>query len=189
MTTKGCNIKTDEQLIREYQNGDNNSLGLLYNRYYSKVFNKCLSLTKNPDDAFDCAQDVLMKAFSNVSSFKGNSKFSTWLYAITHNYCITWLSKVKKNFFQDINSNLSNTENCIGDEDFENRRQREKNEQILETYLENIPEPDRQLLNRKYRENSSIKELQEELSLSASAVKMRLMRARQKLENMFASAS
>jgi RNA polymerase sigma-70 factor (ECF subfamily) len=173
--------RNDEQLVREYLNGDNDSLGILYNRYYSKVYHKCLSFSGNQDDAFDLAQDVLMKAFSNIESFKGSSKFSTWLFSITTNHCISAVSKSRIERSLD-----EGTDNHIiaDDTDVDElilRKHREETEIKLDEYLMQLPETDRKMLTLKYYLNYSIKDLQKEFNLSASAVKMRLLRARNKI--------
>jgi RNA polymerase sigma-70 factor (ECF subfamily) len=185
MQTKAFVGTSDEQLIQNYLKGNNNSLGILYNRYYSKVYQKCLSFTKNADDAFDLTQDILMKAFSKVSTFKGNSKFSTWLYAITHNYCITNASKVKNYHFEDVTMEQNIMDESPNLDELEQRKEYEEKELKLKDVLEEIPELDRNLLNLKYNHNYTVKDLQAEYKLSASAVKMRLMRARQKVEQGF----
>ncbi len=173
---------TDEELINEYLNGDNVALGILYNRYYKKVFHKCLSFTKNSDDAFDFAQDILIKAFSKSNSFKGISKFSTWLFSITHNYCITQISKSNKTHFEDIHFHNNLKDDYIDNIDLEERKNRENIEVQLFHYLDELSDTDKAILELKYRQNYSIKDLQEKFNLSASAIKMRLMRARQKVE-------
>ena len=173
---------SDEQLVIEFLNGNNDSMGTLYGRYYSKVYYKCLSYSKNRDDAFDMAQDVLMKTFSNVSTFKGDSKFSTWLFSITHNHCISYAVKAKKEFAEDISKyNLLLIPDFHGDE-YEDRYKMEEIESRLDEYLQHLPACDRKLLEMKYRQNYSVKDLQKEFKLSASAVKMRLLRARQKFD-------
>lgn len=187
MKTSRLNNKSDEQLILEYLEGDTNSLGILYNRYYTKVYKKCLSFTKNTDNAFDLAQDVLMKAFSHVASFKGNSLFSTWLYSICHNHCISSITKSNKFHFEELNPRKELAEDSMNEEDFEIRRNKEEKEVKLKSILETIPVLDKQLLRLKYECNYSIKDLQAKYDLSASAVKMRLMRARQKVEDFYNS--
>ncbi|KPL23003.1 MAG: hypothetical protein AMS23_07180, partial [Bacteroides sp. SM1_62] len=117
---------SDEQLVIEYLKGDNNSLGILYDRYYSKVYHKCLSFSRNPDDAFDLAQDVLMKAFSNIRSFRGSSKFSTWLYSITTNHCISKAAKSKNECCLTAGSGYHIISDDINDEEFEARHSREQ---------------------------------------------------------------
>lgn len=172
---------SDEKLVREYLNGDNNCLGILYNRYYSKVYYKCLSFSKNQDNAFDLAQDILMKAFSNIESFKGSSKFSTWLFSITSNHCISNATKSKIEYNLDPGSDYNIIADDIDEEEFEARQNREDMELKMDEYLMQLPENDGRMLDLKYRHNYSVKDLQREFKLSASAVKMRLLRARKKM--------
>ena len=172
---------SDEQLVREYLNGDNNSLGILYNRYYSKVYHKCLSFSRNQDDAFDLAQDVLMKAFSHVASFKGSSKFSTWLFSITTNHCISAVSKSRNECSLDAGTDFNRIADDTDEDDLIARKTREDTEVIIDEYLLQLSENDREMLTLKYHMNYSIKDLQKEFKISASAVKMRLLRARNKM--------
>ena len=171
----------DEQLIKAYLEGDNNCLGILYNRYYEKVFHKCLSFCGNHDDAFDLAQDILMKTFSHIESFKGSSKFSTWLFAITTNHCISNASRIR------YECRLSEKVECqmaaedLDAEKLAARQHREDLELKIDDFLWQLPEKDRIMLDLKYRLDYSIKDLQREFRLSASAVKMRLLRARNKM--------
>ena len=87
MTTRITAATTDDELVKAIRQDDRDALGELYNRYYKKVFNKCFSFTRKQEQAFDLAQEALMKAFDNIHSFKGESSFSTWLYTITHRPC------------------------------------------------------------------------------------------------------
>ena len=174
------NLK-DEQLVKNHLQGGNTSLGILYNRYYTKVYHKCLAFTRNHDDAFDLAQDVLMKAFSNIESFKGSSKFSTWLFSITQNHCITQAGKLKKECCIYASAACKLTAEHFDEDDLEARSNREEIESKLDEFLNQLPDYDRRMLELKYRKNYSVKDLQNEFHLSSSAVKMRLLRARKKM--------
>lgn len=172
---------SDDQLIEEFLNGDNCCFGILYNRYYSKVYSKCFSFSRNGDDAFDMTQEILVKAICNVSSFGGNSKFSTWLYSIATNYCITQTKKKRKQYYEDIVAAQQMLAEWMDEEDYKARLKWEAMESNLDEYLMMLSEEERQILVLKYRQNYSVKDLQDEFDLSASAVKMRLMRARTKM--------
>lgn len=185
MKSKAVFNTSDEQLVHQYLNGNRDALGTLYQRYYPKVYQKCLSFSRNHDDAFDLAQDILMKAFSKISMFKGKSKFSTWLYAITQNYCISSTAKAKSCQFDDFLIEPETMDETIVSDEFELRKEFEERELNLQNILDNIPISDRIILDLKYKKNYSVKDLQTELNLSASAVKMRLMRARQKVEQYY----
>lgn len=172
---------SDEQLISEFLNGDNNCFGILYSRYYPKVYSKCYSFFKNSDDAYDMTQEILLKAICNVSSFGGNSKFSTWLYSIATNYCITQSSKKSRKYHEDIRAAHYILEERMDEDDYEERLNWETLESNLDEYLQQLSEEERQLLVLKYRMNYSVKDLQKKFDLSSSAVKMRLLRARMKM--------
>ena len=178
---KTAPTQSDVQLINLYKVGDNHSMGVLYQRYSKKVYHKCLSFLKNEDDAFDVSQDVLLKSFDKIHSFKGKSSFSTWLYTITTNHCLEYLRKKNKIFLSSLN------DWDIPDEIIENTADiliNQKEEAVI-NIIKNMPKVDKELLTKKYENNASVKELQIEFALSASAVKMRLMRARQKVMNSY----
>lgn len=172
---------SDEQLIEEFLKGDNSCFGILYNRYYSKVYSKCFSFSRNGDDAFDMTQEILVKAICNVNSFGGNSKFSTWLYSIATNYCITQTKKKRKQYYEDIVAAQHMLAEWMDEEDYKARLKWEALESNLDEYLMMLSEEERQILVLKYRQNYSVKDLQDEFDLSASAIKMRLLRARTKM--------
>ena len=172
---------SDERLIKEYLEGDNNCFGILYSRYYSKVYSKCFSFSRNHDDAFDMTQEILLKAVNKVGSFGGESKFSTWLYSVANNYCISQIIKKGKRYHEDINAAQYIMEDKMDAEDYENRKRWEALETRLDVYLMMLSEGERTILTLKYLKNYSIKDLQNEFAISTSAVKMRLLRARQKM--------
>ncbi|NOT73981.1 MAG: RNA polymerase sigma factor [Cyclobacteriaceae bacterium] len=180
---------SDEELVNAIRQDDRKALGELYNRYYKKVFNKCFSFTKKQEEAFDLAQEALMKAFDNIHSFKGESSFSTWLYTITHRHCLAALKKNGRFQFHRLEDNF------IGDEDStdaspvsEETSERAEQELIMYSLIKALPEKERNLLNLKYLEGESIENLQSQMNLSASAVKMRLKRTREKLNSLYALA-
>ena len=175
---------SDAQLISQFLNGDMDGFGVLYCRYYPKVYAKCYSFSRNGDDAFDMTQEILLKAISNVGSFGGNSKFSTWLYSIASNYCITQSGKKSRKYQEDVKVAYELLDERLDEEDYRARKKWEALEANLDVYLNMLSEEERQLLVLKYRENFSVKDLQKEFDLSASAVKMRLHRARMKMNEM-----
>lgn len=61
---------------------------LLYNRYVKKVYAKCISILKEESLARDATQEIFLKIFLNLIRFEEKARFSTWVYAITYNYCI-----------------------------------------------------------------------------------------------------
>src|SRR5262249_9474343 len=81
---------SDEELVLLYQSaapGGEDSLNELFSRYHSRVALWCLRLTGDRQSAADLAQDVFIKAFRHLGLYRGDSKFSTWLYSIARNHC------------------------------------------------------------------------------------------------------
>jgi RNA polymerase sigma-70 factor (ECF subfamily) len=85
----------DAELVARYLDaGDDEGLaamGELFRRHYEKVVTWCLRMTGNRDDARDLAQGIFVRVQRNLASFRGQSKFTTWLYAIVRSECMTFL--------------------------------------------------------------------------------------------------
>lgn len=176
---KNC---TDSELI-EYilKSGDTNYFGELYDRYSNKVYRKCYAMVQNEADAEDLTQSILIKTMLNLSKFKGNSSFSTWLYRITYNACLDHFrlkKKTRKIFSDEVNVDIKEVEQADGVEEKQNleielARLREIFEELVDT--------DRILLIMKYQDKLTVPEISERLDISVSAVKMRLHRARKRV--------
>ena len=180
---------TDQALVAAICGNDRAALGLLYDRYYKRVFNKCYSFTKDEGEAFDLAQEALLKAFDHIQSFKGESSFSTWLYTITHRHCLAALKKNGRFKFQTLQENETledfSSNAVLSPDDAPDRAEKEL---IMYSLINALPEKEKRLLNAKYLEGESIENLQQQLHLSGSAVKMRLKRTREKLNMLYAMA-
>jgi len=175
--------KTDEALIDAIMANDTDALGELYNRYYKKVFQKCLSLVKDPDEAFDLAQEALLKAFDHLKSFRRDSTFSTWLYIIVHRHCLVALRKKNKSSLQTEDT-LDEEADRIA-ENTDDAETRTESEALMLSLINRLPDADKELLLLKYREGESIESLQHKLQLSTSAIKMRLKRSKEKLNAVY----
>ncbi len=94
----------DDHLIKAYLEGDENAFSSLVVRHMDKVFSICYRYTGNHDDASDCAQDIFVKVYNNLHTFRFKSAFSTWLYRIVVNSCKNYVSKSS---FRSWNTSLS----------------------------------------------------------------------------------
>lgn len=122
----------------------------------------------------------------NLASFKGNSKFSTWIYSITYNYCIDYLRKKQKERKQVSTYSTESDELRESMEDvleFESLRQI-KTERLLEL-MNKVSVDDKMILLMKYQDNLSIKQIQSIFNISESAVKMRINRAKGKIKKLY----
>src|SRR5215212_2623621 len=86
----------DYELARRAAAGDAGALEALYRRYFRRVYSVCLRMTRNTHDAEDLAQEVFVHIFKKISSFRGDSKFTTWLHQVTVNHVLMSLRKRKR---------------------------------------------------------------------------------------------
>ncbi|WP_228724329.1 RNA polymerase sigma factor [Spirosoma sp. KUDC1026] len=167
----------DEQLVACYQQtSDEDCFEMLYQRYVGKVYQKCLTMTKDADLAEDYTQDIFIKVFNKIDSFQERSKFSTWLYSISHHYCLDQIRVGKRMVHESWSDTLQDQ---LPDDNEENIMAVRLSD--LGKLLEGIPVEEVSFLQLKYEQNMSIRDIAKLHKLSESAVKMRLKRTRDRL--------
>jgi RNA polymerase sigma-70 factor (ECF subfamily) len=86
---------TDTELVSRARGGDNDAFGLLVERHEANVYGLCIKMLRNPEDAEDCLQEVFVKAYKALPSFREEARFSTWIYRIATNACLMRIRKRK----------------------------------------------------------------------------------------------
>lgn len=86
----------ERELIYRCQQNDIDAFEKLILTYEKKIYNLCYYMLKNMEDAKDASQEVSLKIYKSIQKFKGESKFSTWVYRITYNTCMDYIKKEKK---------------------------------------------------------------------------------------------
>ena len=95
----------DERLlVKKAQKGDHKAFEQLMEEHFKKIYNLAYRMTGNPDDASDMTQEVMLKLFRNIGSFKGDSKFSTWVYRVATNTCLDELKKSRRHSHTSLNT-------------------------------------------------------------------------------------
>ena len=180
---------TDEELVQKVV-ANNNTLffGVLYDRYSKMVYNKCYGFARSKDEAEDLTQDVFLMLFVKLASFKGKSKFSTWLYSFTYNFCVNYVNRNKQRKMSDNSISMEKAEYNLTEE-IPDESIYELKANKLSKAMELISVEDKSILLLKYQDSSSIKELSEVLEIGESAVKMRLKRAKTKLLEIYNTIS
>lgn len=151
---------------------------ILYDRYAGKIFGKALTMLGDEKIAEDATQEIFTKIFLNLNKFSGKSKFSTWVYSVTYNFCIDYIRKNKKKrklFADEIDNPPDVQAEEVTDETLllmEVSR--------LKKVLAAMNDGDRSILLMKYQDEMSIKEIASIIDKNESAVKMRLKRAKEK---------
>lgn len=174
---------TDEQLAAAAarEGSDGPAFVELVERFRQRVWHICFRLLGNEHDAGDAAQEVFVRLFLNRTKFEGRSKYSTWVHGIAVRTCLT----IRRG-----RGRRQRRENVTSDETIESQApgtqpQTEGLSLDLMQMLEILDEEDRALLILKYAENYSHEELAEMFNLSVSACKMRISRAREKIQERF----
>lgn len=183
-TLNNINKQSDEDLVKAIvKTNDTLLFETLYDRYVGMVYNKCYSFAKDEDEAKDFTQDIFLKLFVKLSSFKGKSKFSTWLYAFTYNHCVNYVTRNTAKKFEKQSVDYKDIEN-LSEEDDENSFLAMEVDK-LKVALELISPKEKMILFLKYQDNLSIKEMESVLGIGESAVKMGIKSAKNKLITVF----
>lgn len=169
---------SDEELVRRIVANNNTLLfGIIYDRYANKIYNKCIGFAKSEQEALDLTQDVFLTLFIKLGGFKEKSKFSSWVFSVTYNFCVNYINRNKARKIKDKSSPIENEDYKLADE-IQDRSIFELRSVKLENALELIDPQDKSILLLKYQDDVSIKELCALLEVGESAVKMRLKRAK-----------
>ena len=151
---------------------------LLHDRYASKIYSKAITMLRDEDSAEDATQEIFTKIFLNLGKFKGQSKFSTWVYSVTYNFCIDKIRKEKRSqeLFTTEVDNPPDREADEGDD----QAMLSMQVQGLRKVLLKLNDADRTLLLLKYKDGVKIKDIAKMFNKNESAVKMQLKRAKEK---------
>jgi RNA polymerase sigma-70 factor (ECF subfamily) len=85
---------TDEELaIAIAEHGAEVACAEIFRRYQKKIYLWCFNYTHEVEEAVDCTQEIFIKIFENIAGFAGRSRFSTWVYSVVRNHCLTMLSR------------------------------------------------------------------------------------------------
>ncbi len=173
----------DDELVLQFQNGDEHAFDLLVKRYEKTVRKGCFRFLNNAEDARDAAQEVFIKIYYGLDQFKPNAKFSTWLYRIMVNHCLnvirtrkrrSWLAKFSKES-DDLEHSLTDDENPAAKLELSERRAAVQDAiAALDEKLKTA------VILHKYQ-GLSYKEIADVEKISLSAVESRIHRAKKKL--------
>lgn len=173
-------FREDNYYIDKILKGNSNAYAPLINKHKDLVFTIAVRIVKNREDAEELAQDVFIKAFEVLKTFKKQSKFSTWLYRIAFNMAV---SKTRKKKLETYNLESEIIENFSIDEVILDLQELSDKEQknCIEKALKSLPYEENIIITLFYYDDKSIEEISEITNLSASNVKVKLHRIRKKL--------
>ena len=167
---------TDDQLIAQTLAGEADSFGILVRRWERQIYGLALRVLGQEETARDVCQETFLSAFRNLSKFRGDAQFSSWLYRITLNHCNTHLrrSDSRNNVSLDQQLEAGVAEPMESAEMVDETINREQMATHLRRALAAIPTEMRQVIVMKEYEDLKFHEIAEILNLPVSTVKTRL---------------
>jgi RNA polymerase sigma factor (sigma-70 family) len=173
---------SDEILIAQAISGKQQAFAMLVHRYEQYVFTLALRMVRNREDAHEVAQDCFLKAFRYLSDFRGESRFSTWIYRIVYNTSLNHLRKNNPDI-QSIDDDLHPVQ--LPDEGTPDAgwgmEQEERNRSVRAAIALLSPD-DAAIITLFYLQEQSLEEICVITSMSMSNAKTKLCRARQRLK-------
>ena len=186
---------SEEQLIRRAQQGDNGAFEELLLLHQKKVYNLCLRMSANPDDALDLSQEAFLKAWKSLGQYQFEASFSTWLFRLTRNVCIDFLRRKKRRQETSLTENYEDSDEgaelSIADPQPLPEQQAITNETRLELAqaMERLAPDHREILQLRVIENLPYEQIAEILDIRVGTVKSRLARARLSLRKILKSGN
>ena len=173
----------DKEIISAVLQGNKQAYAQLVNRYQNFVFTVCLRYTSNREDAEEIAQDIFVKAYRYLSDFRGDSKFSTWLYTIVNTSCITFLRKKKlQTHSLDDEKVFAAADNIDGGMRANQVEQKSRIAMVNEA-IQLLSVDDAKIITLFYKGEQSLDEIGTILGIEPNTVKVKLHRARVRLKD------
>lgn len=178
----------DISVIQMILQGQQNAYAILVGRYQSYVFTLVLRYINDRGRAEELAQDVFVKAYRCLADFKGNSKFSTWLYTIVNTTCISHLRKRKDETILPGHEQILSLTDRVHVHEHEVRQVEIKSRRaVLAKAMGALPPEDARIITLFYQAEQSLEEIAAILGITSNNVKVKLWRARQKLREALGS--
>lgn len=171
---------TDQYLIDETLAGNTQAYGVLVEKYQDFIFTIVVRMLKVKEEAEEVAQDTFVKAFESLGSFRGDSKFSSWLYSIAYRKALDRLRKNKRYQTSELIEEITETDVAHLENALEQLEAKERSQKIQEC-IKQLPEVEAALVTLYYFEEQSVKEIAEVTQLSEDNIKVKLYRSRKKL--------
>jgi RNA polymerase sigma factor (sigma-70 family) len=175
-------VPSDQEVIAQVLKGNQQKYELLVNKYQSFAFTIALRYTKNREDAEELAQSAFVKAYLNLKDYRGDAKFSTWLYTIVSSLSLSFLRKKKldihsldqEGVFELANANESNLKADVIEQ--------HSRTALLNRAMNLLNPDDAKLLLLFYKAEQSLDEITQILHIEPNNAKVKLHRARQRLK-------
>ena len=172
----------DNEIISRVLKGEQNAYAELVNRYQAYVFTLVLRMIETSEDAEEVAQDVFVKAYRSLADFRGESKFSTWLYTIANTTSITFLRKKKLDVHSLDNEKVFEVADSKDSGFRANLVEQKSRVNMVNEAIAMLSPDDAEIITLYYKAEQNLEEISRILRLATNTVKVRLHRARTRLK-------
>ena len=172
----------DNEIISKVLKGEQNAYAELVNRYQAYVFTLVLRMIKSREDTEEVAQDVFIKAYRSLADFRGESKFSTWLYTIANTTSITFLRKKKLDVHSLDNEKVFEVADSKDSGFRANLVEQKSRVNMVNEAIALLSPDDAEIITLFYKAEQNLEEISKILRLETNTVKVRLHRARTRLK-------
>ena len=173
---------TDNDIITRVLHGEHQLYADLVTRYQNFVFTLALRYTPVREDAEEIAQDVFVKAYKALKDFRGESKFSTWLYSIVNSTSITFLRKKKLDISSLDNEHVFEQAESKDSGMSANQVEVKSKVEMVTKAIQVLSPDDAKLITLFYKAEQSLEEIARILNMETNTVKVKLHRARTRLK-------
>ena len=178
----------EHALIRQVQRGDHEAFAQLVKIHENHVYNLCLRMSGNAEDAKDLAQESFLKAWRGIGFYKFEASFSTWLYRLTSNVCIDFLRRQKRRPSVSLTMEDDETSTELEIEDTapspEETILHQERTDAVAAAMKQLDEEFRMVLTLRVIQDLPYEEIADILDIKVGTVKSRLARARLKLKKL-----
>ncbi len=173
---------SDIEIIEKVLQGNQSAFAGLVSRYQNYVFTLTNRIVKNREDAEEVAQDVFIKAYKALADFKGNSKFSTWLYTIVYTSSLSFLRKKKIDIYSLDNENILELVINKNADSSANIVEQKSRSAMVSKAIELLNPDDSMVISLFYLAEQNLDEIGKIMGAEPNTIKVRLHRARHKLK-------
>ena len=172
----------DNEVISRVLQGEQNAYAELVNRYQGYVFTLVMRMIKSREDAEEVAQDIFVKAYRSLADFRGESKFSTWLYTIVNTTCITFLRKKKLEIHSLENEKIFEVADSKDSGFRANMIEQKSRVNMVNEAITMLNPDDAEIITLFYKAEQNLEEIARILAIESNTAKVRLHRARGRLK-------
>ena len=172
----------DNEVISRVLQGEQNAYAELVTRYQGYVFTLVMRMIKSREDAEEVAQDIFVKAYRSLADFRGESKFSTWLYTIVNTTCITFLRKKKLEIHSLDNEKIFEVADSKDSGFRANMIEQKSRVNMVNEAIAMLNPDDAEIITLFYKAEQNLEEIARILAIESNTAKVRLHRARGRLK-------